>query len=343
MDTDKKNMNIKDYILTAINGALIGIANIIPGVSGGTFALILGIFDRMVEAINSISITTIKVVIGLFTGGFKAKARHSFAKELKRIDALFLAIIVLFAGISAMALSFLMEYLLSQQTVYTLAFFIGLIVPSITVPWAMMDKYGWRIVLIIPGVVLTAGIGLVMPDNSTGIDNPFFAAFSGAIAISAMILPGISGSFVLLVMGQYQNFIAKITGFLSGLSSGSFNMTAFIWLAAFAIGMGVGIIAFSKLLAWLLKKARSATMAFLIGLLLGSLFILWPFKDLSQGARVIDRHGEIKQDVQIATAQNRMPVSTGEGTGAAFALIAGLAGSAGLMSIGKKRKQNLSD
>jgi putative membrane protein len=204
----------------------------------------------------------------------------------------------------------------------------------------MMEKRGWRLALIIPGIALTAGIAMIMPDNSAGNDNPFVAAGAGAIAISAMILPGISGSFVLLVMGQYQNFIAKITLFLSELGKGHIDITALIWLTAFALGMGVGILAFSRLLAMLLKKARSATMAFLIGLLLGSLFVLWPFKDLSQGAQVKDRHGEIKQDVQLATADNRLPISATEGVGAALALLAGLGGSAGLISLGKKHEQS---
>jgi putative membrane protein len=290
----------------------------------------------MVDALNSISLKTIKSVANLFASGFKKESRYLFIEELKRIDALFLTILVAFAALSAMALSFLMEYLLAEQTIYTLSFFIGLIIPSIAVPWSMMEAKGWRLILVIPGIALTAGVGMAMPDGAAGNSNPMVAFASGAIAISAMILPGISGSFVLLVMGQYQNFIANMTGFLASLGKGEINITSLLWLAAFAVGMGVGILAFSRLLAILLKKTRSATMAFLIGLLLGSLFVLWPFKIIDEGAKVVDRHGEVKQDVQLATASNRLPDSPSEAAGAAFALLAGLGGSLGLISLGKR-------
>ncbi|MBN2524819.1 MAG: DUF368 domain-containing protein [Deltaproteobacteria bacterium] len=337
MTEQKKGMSGKSISLTAVNGALIGLANIIPGVSGGTFALILGIFDRMVNAINAISLQTVKACLGLLT--FRKEALDGFKAELQRIDALFLGILVVTAGICAMALAFLMEYLLAEQTAPTLAFFIGLIVPSVAVPYTMMDKKGMRLLLVIPGIALTAGISFIMPDNAGGTDSPLVAAGAGALAISAMILPGISGSFVLLVLGQYQNFIAKITAFLSGLTAGKFEVAAFFWLAAFGLGLVVGLWLFTKVLAWLLKKAKSATMAFLIGLIIGSLFVLWPFKDVSQGATVVDRHGEVKQDVQIATAKNKMPDSVGEGVVGGVALLLGLGGSFGMIALGKRREE----
>lgn len=340
MTDPNKKMTAKSGILTAINGALIGLANIIPGVSGGTFALILGIFDRMVNAINSVSFQTLKVCLGLITGLFNREAVVAFKSELRRIDALFLAILVVMAGVSAMALSFLMKYLLAEQTCPTLAFFVGLIVPSVAVPFAMMDKKGARLLFIIPGIALTGGISFLMPDNAAGTDNPLLAAGAGALAISAMILPGISGSFVLLILGQYQNFIAKITDFLSGLAGGSFELGAFVWLVAFGVGLVVGLWAFTKFLAWLLKRAKSATMAFLIGLIIGSLFVMWPFKDVSQGAAVVDRHGEVKQDIQIATAKNRLPDSMGEGVSAGVAFLVGLGGSFGLIALGKRREDD---
>ena len=337
MTDSKKGMTPKSVILTAVNGALIGLANIIPGVSGGTFALILGIFDRMVNAINSVSLQTLKACLGLLT--FRREAVNAFVAELKRIDALFLAILVVMAAVSAAALAFLMEYLLAEQTAPTMAFFIGLIVPSVAVPYAMMEKRGARLLLIIPGIALTAGISFAMPDEAAGADSPLIAAGSGAVAVSAMILPGISGSFVLLVLGQYQNFVAKITALLGGLADGAFDVGAFVWLAAFGIGLVVGLWAFTKVLALLLKKAKSATMAFLIGLIIGSLFVLWPFKDVSQGATVTGRDGEVKQDVQIATAANRMPNSVGEGVTGGLALLAGLGGSFGMIALGRRREE----
>jgi putative membrane protein len=332
-------MSLKKGLLTVINGALIGVANIIPGVSGGTFALILGVFDRLINALDAISFNTVKVLSGLFTGGFSPLARENFIKELKRIDALFLILLVGAAGLSALSLSFAIKFFLGTYPGPTLAFFIGLILPSVMVPWAMMDKKGVRLLLILPGMALTVGVSLAMPDNAAGNDNPLWAAACGAIAISAMILPGISGSFILLVLGQYQNFILKATGFIAALLKGGIDFGAFIWLAAFGIGIIFGILLFAKFLAYLLKKAKSATMAFLIGLLLGSLFVLWPFKDLSKGAKIQDRHGEVKQEIQIATAKNRMPDSSPEAAVAFGAFAAGLAGSYGLILLGRKKEE----
>ncbi|MBN2718328.1 MAG: DUF368 domain-containing protein [Deltaproteobacteria bacterium] len=330
-------MTFKSAMLTAVNGALIGLANIIPGVSGGTFALILGIFDRMVNAIDSLSFQTVKTCLGLLR--FKREAWDAFLAEMRRIDAFFLIILGVFAAACAGSLAFLMEYLLAEQTAPTLAFFIGLIVPSVAVPWAMMEKKGARLLMVIPGFALTAGISFVMPDTSGGGDNPLIAFGAGAIAISAMILPGISGSFVLLELGQYQNAVANFTTFVTDLSAGTFNTPVFFWLAGLAIGMAVGLLAFTKFLSWLLKKAKSATMAFLIGLIFGSLFVMWPFKDMSKGTVITGRDGEVKQDMQIATAANRMPESLGEGVTAGVALLLGLGGSFGMIALGKRREE----
>ena len=326
-------------IVILIKGGLVGVANIIPGVSGGTFALILGIFDRMVGAINSLGLRTLKSVWLLLAGGLKREARAQFAAELRRIDALFLLLLLVGAGATISGSSFLIEVLLRDHYSPTLAFFIGLILPSVIVPWAMMDRRGARLLWIIPGIALTVGVSLAMPDNAAGSDNPLVAAGSGAIAISAMILPGISGSFVLLVMGQYQNALAKFTGLLEGLAHGQIDWGAAVWIGALVIGMVVGLLLFAKLLAFLLKRAKSATMAFLIGLLLGSMWVLWPFKDLSAGATVSGSDGEVKQDVQIATAPNRLPGDPEEGLLAGGAFLGGLVGSVGLIALGRRRSK----
>lgn len=326
-------------LITLVKGGLIGIANIIPGVSGGTFALILGVFDRLVGAINSIGLGTVKAVLGLITGLMRKDARARFRDEMARIDALFLILIMLGALATILSSSFLIEYLLSEHYSPTLAFFVGLIVPSIAVPWAMMDRRGVRLLLVVPGAALTVGVSLAMPDNTAGTDNLLAAAGTGAIAISAMILPGISGSFIMLVMGQYQNVLTKVTGLQSSLAAGHIDWNAALWLGALALGMALGLLAFAKLLNFLLKRAKASTMAFLIGLLLGSLWVLWPFKDLTAGAEVTGRDGEVKQDVQIATAPNRLPQNGSEGLVAGGAFAAGLVGSIGLIALGKRRRR----
>ena len=327
-----------DVLLVLVKGGLVGIANIIPGVSGGTFALILGIFDRMVGALNALGLRTLKAVWRLIAGGFRAPVRRGFADELRRIDAGFIVLLLTGALITIMSSSFLIEFLLQEHCLPTLAFFVGLIVPSVAVPWTMMDRKGLRLLWAVPGIALSVGIALVMPDNAVGSDNPLVAAGTGAIAISAMILPGISGSFVMLVMGQYQNVLAKLTGLQTALAHGRLDMEAVVWLAALALGMVAGILLFARLLDFLLKRAKSATMAFLIGLIIGSLWVLWPFKDISDGAEVTGRDGEVKQEVQIATAPNRLPESVTEGLIGAGAFAAGLVGSLGLIALGKRRE-----
>jgi putative membrane protein len=317
--------------ITIVKGCLVGIANIIPGVSGGTFALILGIFDRLIGAINAINLDTLKAVVKLVTSGFSREGRDGIANEWRRLDATFLTLLFLGAGAAIWSSSFLISYLLNNHYSPTLAFFIGLILPSIAIPWAMMDERGLRLLWIVPGAALTVGVSLVIPDAKAGLDNLAVAFGTGAVAISAMILPGISGSYVMLVLGQYQNVLNKLT---------NIDVPALIWFGALALGMGVGLIVFARFLHFLLARFRSATMAFLIGLLVGSLWILWPFKDIDAGAEVRDRQGEVKEEIKIATAPNRMPEDLTEGLAGGGALAGGFVISLGLLVVDRRRKES---
>ncbi len=327
-------------IRTLIKGGLMGIANIIPGVSGGTFALVLGIFDRLVGSLNSLGVGTLKVFWRLLGGGFRAERRTELAAEWRRVDAWFLILLLGGAAAAILSSSFLIDYLLREHWSPTLAFFIGLILPSIAVPWAMMDRRGLLLLWAVPGIVLTVGVSLAIPEGAAGSDNLLVAAGTGALAISAMILPGISGSFLMLVLGQYQNVLAKLTGLQRGLGQGSLDVSAALWLAVLGLGMLVGLLLFARLLGFLLARFKSATMAFLIGLLLGSLWVMWPFKDISAGAEVADRSGDVKQEVRIATAPNRLPDDAREGLVAGGALVAGLVGSVGLIALGRRKRED---
>ena len=324
-------------IMTLIKGVLVGTANIIPGVSGGTFALILGIFDRIVHSLNNIGPGTLGVVMRLILSGFKAERRREFAAEWKKIDAWFLITLIVGAGIAILSFSFLINWLLSEHSMITLAFFIGLILPSVAVPWAMMDRRGPELLFILPGLALTIAVSVLMPQSGAASDNLLWVGFVGALAICAMILPGISGSFVMLVLGQYQNALLHLTTLQRDLTRGHFNFDAFIWLACLALGMIIGILAFARLLDFMLRRFKSATMAFLIGLLLGSLWALWPYKDLEAGASITGRKGDVKHELRIATAPNRMPATAVEGFAGGGALVAGLVCSAGLIALGKKK------
>ena len=322
-----------------VKGGLIGIANIIPGVSGGTFALILGLFDRMIGALNALGPRTAREMLGALPRLHSREGRARFAAEWARIDASFLILLCVGALAAILGSSFLIDYLLKQHYSPTLAFFVGLILPSIAIPWQMMERRtAAALFWVLPGVALTMGVSGLMPDGVAGSDNLVLAFFSGALAVSAMILPGLSGSYVLLVMGQYQNVLDKLTGLQRDLAGGSINMPALIWLLTLGVGLVVGVVLFARLLHFLLENFRSATMAFLIGLLLGSLWVLWPFKDIASGAEVEGRGGEVKLEIKIATAPNRLPRDLSESALAGGAFLAGLVGSAGLVALGKNRE-----
>ncbi len=307
----------KEIFFCLLNGFLIGIANLIPGVSGGTFALILGLYDRLLNAVTSLDLQFAKAFLQLFVSKLSKEARLAFQKELLRIDFYFLVLIGVGLLISVVTGARLIQFLLQVYPTPTLALFVGLILPSLAVPYKLMERHtipDW--LWLIPGIGLTIVPSLFMGD-STGSENPFIAFITGMIAISAMILPGISGSYIMLVLGEYQIVISKLTNV--------FALDSILFLGGFALGCLVGLILFTHLVKWLFEHHKPKTMAFLIGLILGSFYILWPFKDFSQSQSITGRKGEIKRDIQIATAKNTMPENSEVAMQAGFALIGGIA------------------
>ncbi len=323
-------------VLLLVKGMLIGIANIIPGVSGGTFALVLGIYDRLISALRSIGGKTIRITLRGLVGSHKPEVRAAFFDEMRRIDLWFLGCLGVGAIAAILGSSFAIGWLLEHEPGITLAFFLGLIIPSIAVPWRMMDKRTVPGLLwVFPGAAVTVGLSLAFSTGSQGSENPIVVFLAGAAAISAMILPGISGSFLMLVIGQYNNVLEALRHLQIGESDE--RIAALIYLVVLAAGCVVGLLAFARLLHWVLKRFRSATLVFLIGLVLGSFYVLWPFKDFGAGAEVRGRDGELKTEVQIATAPNRLPTSAGEAGKNALALAIGLAGAAGVEWLGRRR------
>ena len=323
-------------IILIIKGFLIGIANIIPGVSGGTFALVLGIYDRLLASLNAINGAAVMACLRVLVGPHKPEVRKQFVQEMRRVDVLFLLLIAAGAGISVVACSFAINWLLVEYPSYTLAYFIGLIIPSIAVPWRMMEKRTpLGLLWMLPGMALTVGIALAFSSDTRGSDSLLAVFMSGVIAICAMVLPGISGSFVLLVVGQYQTAVGHVQTLVTGLKSLKFETTSFVYLAVLGLGCAIGIVAFARLLEWVLRRYRTATLAFLIGLVVGSFWIMWPFKDYDQGAQVVGRGGESKTDVQISTAPNKLPTSGKETAGCVAALVAGLVCAVGVERLGR--------
>ena len=254
---------IIDYIMVAVKGACMGAADVIPGVSGGTIAFITGIYDDLLGSINAIDATAVKL---FFTGKFKEFWKH--------INGSFL--VSLFCGIliSVLTLAGIMQYLLEHHPIQTWAFFFGLIVASSI--FILRGIEGWNlkaVLFLIFGVFLGVTICTLSP--TTTPDALWFIFLSGAIAICAMILPGISGSFILLILGKYQ----YIMGAISGLTSGQAIGESIVVLGVFAVGAVCGILAFSRFLHWLLGRFHKETLITLAGFIIGSLVKVWPWND----------------------------------------------------------------
>lgn len=275
---------ITDYIMVAVKGACMGAADVIPGVSGGTIAFITGIYDQLIESINSINGTALKL---FFSGKFKEFWKH--------INGSFL--ISLFCGIlvSVLSLAGLMQYLLEHHPIQTWAFFFGLIVASSI--FILRGIQGWNMksaMFPVLGVVLGIVVCTLSPTQTP--DALWFIFLSGAIAICAMILPGISGSFILLILGKYKYIMGAITGLTTGAAVGE----SLVILCVFAVGAVCGILAFSRLLHWLLARFNKETLMVLAGFIIGSLVKVWPWSNME--AIVISQFPEIA-DMAAATQQ----------------------------------------
>ena len=240
-----------------------GAADVIPGVSGGTIAFIMGIYDEFVGSLASINMEAVKL---LFSGKFKAFWKH--------INGSFLISLVIGIGISVVALAGLMQYLLANKPIQTWAFFFGLIVASSI--FIIRGISGWKlreVLFLVFGMVLGVTICTLSPTQTP--DGLWFIFLSGATAICAMILPGISGSFILLILGKYQYIMGVISDLVSGVNIGQ-NI---LIIGVFGIGAVIGILAFSKFLHWLLARWQKETMIVLAGFIIGSLVKVWPWSN----------------------------------------------------------------
>jgi putative membrane protein len=246
---------LSKVIFPFLKGAAMGAANVIPGVSGGTIALITGIFARLIDAIKAFDATALKL---LLKGRFKEFAGHTD----------FFFVVYLFAGIFAAIISLarLLEYLFLNHPVYVWSFFFGLVMASVWFVARTVKK--WHIAAItffLVGAGIAIAISVLTP---AGEDRSFFYLFlCGVVAICSMILPGLSGSFVLVLMGNYQLVMIDAVN--------NFDLSI---LLPVGIGAVAGLIIFSRFLSWLLNRFPDSTIALLSGFILGSLGLLWPWK-----------------------------------------------------------------
>lgn len=263
---------LKDYLFLALKGMAMGAADVVPGVSGGTIAFIVGIYDELINSIKSINAHSIKL---LFTG--------KIAAFWKAINGNFLCSLLLGIGISVFSLAKLITYLLVHEPVLVWSFFFGLVLASTWFVSKDIKEWNWKT---ITGFILGALVAYYIT-VATPAETPthlLFIFLCGAIAICAMILPGISGSFILVLLGKYFYIMEAI------------NTLDLVILGVFAVGAFLGITSFSRVLSYALKNFRNITLAVLTGFMLGSLNKVWPWKEVVQ--TYVDRHGEVKPLVE---------------------------------------------
>jgi putative membrane protein len=265
-----------NFIIHFLKGVAMGAANVIPGVSGGTIALITGIFERIINAIkNTFSIQSVKL---FFTGKLKQWAAHT---DFMFVMALGAGVLVAMISI-AKVLGFLFE----NYPVYVWAFFFGLVLASVWFVARTVKKFNSiAIIFFIIGAAIALSMALLKPMGEN--QDVLYLTICGAVAACSMILPGLSGSFVLVLMGNYELVM------IHAINEGDFAV-----LLPVVLGAGAGLLVFSYVLAWIFKRFKDQTISLLSGFMLGSLLIIWPWKEAimkqdTDGSFLLNRSGDM--------------------------------------------------
>jgi len=257
----------KDYIMLVLKGFGMGMADIIPGISGGTIAFLLGIYEDLIGAIKSIDLKFLQLLC-------RFKIREAFSSVAWQ----FLGAVFAGIGGAIFILSQWISWLLHNEPVLIYSFFFGLILATVPIIVRIIEQWTpskfTAVILSACGTYLFVGmVPLVTPQA------PWFLFLSGVIAISAMILPGISGAFILVLLGKYQFIL------------GAVNDWDFFSLGIFLLGIGVGIVSFVRVLSWLFHKYHDLTVAIITGIIIGSLRKIWPWKEITE--TIATSHGKI--------------------------------------------------
>jgi putative membrane protein len=269
----------------SLKGLCMGSADVIPGVSGGTIALITGIYEDLIQAIQSIDTAMLGKI-----------SKFDFKGALAHIRIRFLLSLFAGIGVAILSLARLMNYLLHHQPVYTWSLFFGLIAASIVVVGKQIKN--WWGIAGISFIAGTATASLIV--NLIPVATPetlWFIFLCGFIAICAMILPGISGAFILLILGKYE--------FVTATLKNPFLPQNALIIAVFGIGCILGLLAFSRVLNYLLQRSHNLTIAFLTGLMTGSILKIWPWKEILE-TRII------RGKAHVIWGGNILPDSIGE-------------------------------
>ncbi|GIJ94046.1 DUF368 domain-containing protein [Capnocytophaga stomatis] len=259
--------NFFDYILISLKGMAMGAADVVPGVSGGTIAFISGIYEELIDSISKINLGALKIL-----------RKEGFASFWKHINGSFFLALFLGIGISVFSLAKGIKWLLANEPISVWSFFFGLMVACILFLAKSVEKWSLATILVMIVSFLAAyGITTLPPLGSH--DGLIFLFFAGALAICAMILPGISGAFILVLLGAYDTVLTAVD---------EKNIKV---LAVVAAGAVFGLLSFSKILKWLFEYHRNLTIASLTAFIVGSLNKVWPWKEVI--STKVDAHGKV--------------------------------------------------
>jgi putative membrane protein len=265
-ETQQQTRTFIDYILLTLRGFAMGSADVVPGVSGGTMAFILGIYEELIDSIrNMVNPEAIKLLV-----------RFKLKEALDILPWKFLLAVGIGILLAILSLAQFLEWMLENHAALLWSFFFGLVVASIFTVRKRVKKWGVTTIVstVIGTIVAYIIVGLVPAQTP---NTPWFLFLSGALAICAMILPGISGAFILVLLGKYEYVLAAV------------NNRDILTLLLVAAGAAVGIVTFAQILGWLFKRYHDTTVAVLIGFMLGSLRKIWPWKET---VKSIEHHGE---------------------------------------------------
>lgn len=273
---------MKMYFNLFLKGIAMGVANVIPGVSGGTIALITGIYEELIDSLKSFDKKALKYILSFKINEFIDYTNLYF-------------IIAVFGGsiFSVFSIANLFKFLFSNYPLFIWSFFFGLIIASIFFVGKKINKWDKSSVIALAiGTTIALSFTNISPASEN--DNLFFVFFCGIIGISGMMLPGLSGSFILILLGNYELLLVKAVADLN-----------IIILTVFFLGSLFGLLSFSHLLSWLLKKYKDQTLAILTGFITGSLAIIWPWKEVEESIIIGDKEKIIDYQLLIPQELNQ--------------------------------------
>jgi putative membrane protein len=279
-----KSRNLLGYLGVLLRGFCMGSADVVPGVSGGTMAFIMGIYEELIESIRMVGRPPF----------IRALLNFRIGRALQAINFPFLATLLVGILLAVVTLAPAIEWLLVNQPILIWSFFFGLVLASVISVSRRIPRWNFALVL----ALLLGGVGAYWLVGLVPVQTPqggWFLFISGAIAICAMILPGISGSFILVLLGKYQFLVSAVN---------QRDLMPLIWTA---LGCLVGIVSFAQLLSWLFRRYHDLTVAVLTGFMLGSLRKVWPWKETL--SFITDHQGKIIPTVE----RNILPALTANG------------------------------